>query len=161
VETPTTRDPTQFLNVDLEVRSLSPLGGMVQALGDDAFVLHVGRVGRQYAAYLELAGSSMSMSADLTIRRLVRLVEALPSRHRQAWNGAVRRDFNIGIEAGLEPRSFALRLRPDTVESVVRVGGAIVVTVYAPDPATFDRLPALAHPPGAKAKGGRRARRAR
>src|SRR5215475_10324127 len=99
---------THYANVDLDVYSRLPLDGFVQALGDEAFVLYVGGSGRKYEAH-ELASSHMDMSADDTIVELTRLIGRLPPVHRKIWNSAQRREFNIGIEARLEPHSFELR----------------------------------------------------
>lgn len=124
---------TQYLNVDLDILSRSPLDRLASAMGPRAYVLYVGRHGRRYGARLELARSHVGMSADKTIRGLVRLVETLPPAERRLWDGALSREFNIGIEAGLQPHAFELRLKPATVESIVRIGATLVVTVYAPD----------------------------
>src|SRR5262245_14561221 len=102
---------THYANVDLDVYSRIPLDGFVQALGDEAFVLHVGGSGRKYEAHLELASSHMGMSADDTIVELTRLIRNLPPAHRKIWNSAQRREFNIGIEAGLRSEEHTSELQ--------------------------------------------------
>ena len=72
------------------------------------------------------------MTADRTIIGLTWLVKRLPPCYRKVWDSAKSREFNVGIEAGLEPHSFELRLNPRTVDAVRDVGGTLVVTVYAP-----------------------------
>ena len=132
MKTVSTIEGTHFMNVDLEVISRAPLESLVAALGKRIFELHVGRVGRHHGAFLELGGAGWQGRADPIIVGFVRLIEHLAPGHRRVWNSAIRREFNIGIEAGLEPRSFELKLKPSTVAAIVRVGGTIVVTVYAP-----------------------------
>ena len=125
--------PTHYANVDLDVYSQVPLDGFVAALGDEAFVLFVGGGRRKFEAHLELASSHMAMSADDTIVALTRLIQGLPRAQRKVWDSAQRREFNIGIEAGLEPHGFELRLEQRTLKAITDVGGVLVITVYAPD----------------------------
>ena len=126
-------EPTRYVNVDLDVYSGTPLDGLVKALGEKVFVLYVGGGRRKYEAHIELASSHMDLSADDTILGLIDLVRKLPRMHRRTWNSAKRREFNIGIEAGLEPRGFELRLQQRTLHAIGDVGGSVVITVYAPD----------------------------
>jgi hypothetical protein len=121
--------------VDLDVLSRVPLESLVAAMGPGVLVLHVGRHGRKYGAHVELATSYVDMSPDKAIRGLVRIVERLPVRERQLWDTALSREFNIGIEAGLRPHALEVRLKQSTVEAIVGIGAAIVVTVYAPEAA--------------------------
>jgi hypothetical protein len=126
-------EPTHYANVDLDVYAAVPLDGFVQALGDEAFVLYVGGGRRKYEAHVELASSHRAMSADDTIVGLIRLIRGLPRVHRKTWDSAQRREFNIGIEAGLEPHGFELRLQQRTLKAIADVRGVLVITVYAPD----------------------------
>jgi hypothetical protein len=121
------------MNVDLDIVSHVPLDGLVQAMGEGVFVLYVGGKGRKHEARVELASSHMGMTADRTITGLVALVKGLAPRYRKIWDAAKTRDFNVGIEAGLEPHSYELRLDRRTVDAVAEVGGNLIVTVYAPD----------------------------
>ena len=43
-----------------------------------------------------------------------------------------RREFNVGIEAAQESALFEWRVKPKTLDGIMRVKGALVVTVYAP-----------------------------
>jgi hypothetical protein len=126
-------EPTHYVNVDLDVYAGVPLDGFVQALGDDALILYVGRGRRTYEAHVELASSHRAMSADDTIGGLIRLIRRLRGVHRKVWNSAQRREFNIGIECGLEPHGFELRLEQGTLQAISDVRGVLVITVYAPD----------------------------
>jgi hypothetical protein len=121
------------MNVDLDIVALAPLDGLVEAMGERVFVLHIGKRGRKYEAHVELASSHMGMPAHRTIMGLVSIVKKLPRRYRRIWDSAKSRDFNVGIEAGLEPHSYELRLDQRTIDAVAEVRGDLVVTVYAPD----------------------------
>jgi hypothetical protein len=120
------------MNVDLDILSRVSLKGLVDAMAEQALVLYVGGEGQRYEAHVELASSHMSMTADRAIIGLTRLVKRLPPRYRKIWDSAKSREFNVGIETGLEPHRFELRLNRRTVDAMGEVGGTLVVTVYAP-----------------------------
>ena len=124
-------DETQFLNVDLDVWSRSPLGELVAALGKRVDVLYVGREKRRYFARLELTHHHSRKKADTVIRALAQLVANLPEAPRAIWDRAQSREFSIGIQAGYAPHAHELRIKPDTLEAVARLNARIVVTTYA------------------------------
>ena len=128
------RTRTRYVNVDLDIYAVTPLDGLVQALGDEVIVLYVGGRRRKYEAHLELAWSDRHTSADDAICALITLIRGLPRTTRTIWNLATRREFNIGIEAGLEPHGFELRLQQRTLQAIADQGGTVVITVYAPEP---------------------------
>jgi hypothetical protein len=121
-------DATTFLNVDLDVSSREDLAPLGDALHPQVHALHVGRVGRHYWARFELRGQPRT--PDTAIRRLVTAIQRLPARQRTRWNRAIRRDFNIGIQAATHPHASAFPIEPPTVAMVGKMGGRIVVTVY-------------------------------
>jgi hypothetical protein len=121
---------SEFLNVDLDIRSrrsLAPLVAAwpwVQTPGLDA-----GRVPRWVVASPRI----VPKDADAAIRHLVTLVDALPKAARRSWKEASSRTFDIGIQAGLEPRSFEeVKLREGTLKDITRLSARLLVTVYAP-----------------------------
>src|SRR5829696_8586239 len=120
---------TTFLNVDLDIYSKFDLQPLVTALGQKVIVMYVGREGRFYSAHLELA--RRPKTADAIIRGFVTLIRALPRAERKLWNTAARRDFNVGIQAASQPRSYELPLATQTIESISNLKARIVVTVYA------------------------------
>ena len=123
---------THFITVDLEIFSRTRLTELVRAFGDKVLVLREDRWGSRYNASINLA-DTWQLSADQEVRRLVRLVKALPPSARRLWNGAQSRVFDIGLQAGLTPFSHALTLSQDTVNAVASVKGRITITTYAPE----------------------------
>jgi hypothetical protein len=123
---------TEFLNIDLDLWSKSPLEPLVKAFGRKVLILRVGKERREYSAHLELA--SQSDNPDLVLRKFVRLVEALPRPARAIWNRARVREFNIGIQSAPKPYSFELTLKDATVRAVAGVNGRIGMTVYGQGP---------------------------
>jgi hypothetical protein len=123
-------EETEFLNVDLDVCSKSDLQPMVTALGRKIIALYVGHdEGRYYSAHLELA--RMPKTADTTIQGFGALIRALPRAERRLWDTAVVRDFNIGVQAALQPRSYEIPLSSKTIEAASKLKARIVITVYA------------------------------
>ena len=100
-------------------------------MGTRVMVLHVGRERRHYGAHVELS-HERNVTADIAIQRLVKIVERLPLTARSLWRRASVREFNIGIEAGLTPFSFDLRLKSATLGAMRRIDATLAVTVYAP-----------------------------
>ena len=119
---------TQFLNIDLDIWSASPLEPLVKAFGRKVLILRVGKERRGYGAHLELA--AQSDKPDVVLRRFVRLVEELPRSARTLWNRARVREFNIGIQSAPKPYSFELTLKDATVRAVAGVHARIGMTVY-------------------------------
>ena len=122
---------TYFLNVDLDVFSRSSLEPLKVAFGSKVIPMFVGRDGRRHRATFEL--NANPKSGDAMIVAFVRLVKNLPRSARAIWNDAYRRDFNLGVQAGFEPRSYELSLRPETLKLVSSVNARVVLTIYAAD----------------------------
>lgn len=121
---------TCFLNVDLDVFARSRLEPLADAFGARVLPLYVGAHGNRFRAHFELDASPRA-GADRLIVGLVRLVRTLPPSARAIWNRAYRRDFNIGIQAGITPDSYELSLKPETLRLASSVNARIVVTIYA------------------------------
>lgn len=120
----------EFLNVDLDVRSRRSLAALRDAwpwAQTPGFA--AGRVPRRVL----VSPRGMPKSAEGAIRELIRLVEALPRGARRCWNEASSRVFDIGVQAGLQPRSFEeARVSEKTLRSLTRLKGSIQFTLYPP-----------------------------
>jgi hypothetical protein len=125
-----TPEATHFLNVDLDIYSRSNLQPLLTAMGKRVSILHAQRDGQTFCAHLELA--RQTKSADSTIRGLCALVRALPRAEGKLWNAAKVRDFNIGVQAEMQPFSYEIAIAAETVKAVSDVNARIVFTVYAP-----------------------------
>jgi hypothetical protein len=110
---------------------MSDLQPLVTAMGEKVHVLHIGRHKRTYRAHLELASFSKSKSADSAIVGFCALIRTLPKGARRLWNVAKVRDFNIGVQAALQPYAYEIALAPETVRAASEVNARIVLTVYA------------------------------
>jgi hypothetical protein len=63
------------------------------------------------------------------------LIKCLPRSERQLWNTAKIRDFNIGLQAGLQPFCTEFALEAETVRATSDLDARIVLSVYAPEKA--------------------------
>jgi hypothetical protein len=119
-----------FLNVDLEIASRRDLQPLVNILGQNVIVLYKGCDRRTHRAHLELFGTAKT--ADAAIRRFCDLLDRLPKPARALWNSAKERDFNIGVQAAMQPRSYEIALAQETVAAMAALKARIVFTLYAP-----------------------------
>jgi hypothetical protein len=60
------------------------------------------------------------------------LIAALPRQAAELWKAAKSRDFNIGVQAAMQPRSYEMPLAAEIVKAASKVNARIVLTVYAP-----------------------------
>ncbi len=130
-------DKTKFLNVDLDIFSKSDLQKLVEALGDDVYVLFVGRVKRHHEAHLELAGSHLPAAShqsnpESLILKFCKLIRRLSPEARHIWDSAKSRSFDIGIEAPGNGRYYWSAISDDAIRAAAEVGAQIAISVYGP-----------------------------
>ena len=121
---------TTFLNVDVDVLSANQLEPLAAALGRNVSVHYVGREGRHYGAHFSLYNPG---TPDRAVRTLTALIESLPKAARSCWKRARQRVFNIGVQAGVEPRSHETIIGVAAMEAISRTGGSLTFTIYAAD----------------------------
>jgi hypothetical protein len=121
---------TEFLNVDLEVRSRRSLAPLLEVWPS---AQTPGRTPGRAPRWVLISGVSYKSSADRLARELIALVDKLPPRARRCWSQSSSRVFDIGIQAGLAPRNFeGVRLATDVLRAMARLKIRLVITVYAP-----------------------------
>jgi hypothetical protein len=120
---------THFLNVDLDIYSLSDLQPLVTALGKKVSALHVGRYKRTYKAVLEL--NKIAKSAYSIILAFCALIRALPKAQRKIWDEAKIREFSVGIQVQLKPITFEITLSEETIRAASEVSARINFTIYS------------------------------
>jgi len=124
---------TYYVAVDLDIWSRSRLEPLAAAVGSQLFVYYVGPEGkRRYGAHFSLKSQPWPDEPNRNILRVVSIVRGLPPAAKRLWAGALIREFNLGIQAALEPRSFELHVEPRVVAAAAAIGAGIAVTVYAP-----------------------------
>ncbi|HEY0993717.1 MAG TPA: hypothetical protein VGD80_41970 [Kofleriaceae bacterium] len=132
-------EPAQFLNVDLEIGARGKLAPLIAELAPRLLELHRGKIGALNRVHYEI-GVYVS-DADSTMQALIEALQQLTPAARRIWDRAELRDFNIGIQGGLEPGHTEIAVATRTLAQVVALGGRLVVTVYPPCPAKPDLHP--------------------
>jgi hypothetical protein len=123
----------EYINVDLEIRSVENLQPLVDLLSKDLFSLYAGREGRSFLATFENgAGARGASSPDRSILRMVAAVENLPPKVRRLWKDARDRVFDIGVAMTNGTETFYLPLAAETVRAVSAVGARIALSFYQP-----------------------------
>ena len=120
----------QFLNVDLDLKSSADPSTLVKAWTNRVLSIHLGKNGRRHWVRFELA-AQISDPAQV-ILRFCRLVQRLNHAERVVWNRASSREFDIGLQAGLEWRAAEWVLHPTVIRAVRDVDARIRITVYSP-----------------------------
>jgi hypothetical protein len=119
-----------FLNVDLEVSSRKELQELLHALGQGVVILHTRSFRQRHLAAIEVA-SQRPRTADAVIAEFARIIDSLPRLALRQWKQATSRVFNVGIESIPATSPSETRLSAETVATVARLGGTIVITSYA------------------------------
>lgn len=120
----------RYLNVDLLIKSRDDLSPVVNNFGEDVLVLHNGKAGEYFSAYLETAQSLADPNEDIV--HFCMLIEALPPVERQIWDNCFHKIFDLGYSCGASNRSFSSDLRTDTIEKIAKYGASLRVTIYPP-----------------------------
>ena len=126
-------EKAQFLTIDLEVKSRRSLAPLVAAWPSAYQPLAAG--GRPDPRWLILNPGSVTSTAEIAAKRLLRHIARLRGDARQCWRRAHRRVFDIGIQAGGPGHAFEeVRLTADTLSRIAATGAQIQVTVYPAKP---------------------------
>jgi hypothetical protein len=121
----------QFLNIDLDVRSRRSLAPLAAAWPRAQRPLR--RDGRPNPHWLILSGPGTPQSAERVARGLLDQVEALSPAAKRSWKAAFRRVFDIGVQAGVQTRTFEeIVLKTETLRRLAAVGASVQITLYPP-----------------------------
>jgi hypothetical protein len=120
---------TEFLNIDLEVRSRHSLTPLAEAWpwAQRPRALN----GRTNTRWLILSARGTVTTADAAAKALLEHIRCLPPKARRCWNAASTRTFDIGMQAGVRPSAFEQVLTADIVRRISSVGARVKLTVYA------------------------------
>jgi hypothetical protein len=126
-----TKIRTEFANVDIDLKSIRDPEPFLGALGSRVLWQRLGKVGR--AHWVRLMLSRQPTSPADAILSFAKLVTKLPPAARAVWDTAVRREFDIGIETGVEPNVAEWVLEPKVMKAATELGAQLRITVYAPN----------------------------
>jgi hypothetical protein len=116
---------TEFLNVDIDLRSKNGIAELIDYLGPSVIVLN------QTADEASFELNKMHSSLDEALLNIVELVRSLPHEAQAIWNQCEFRKANIGIQAGTEPYAAHYKISNKIVALLASVQIEIAFTVYA------------------------------
>lgn len=127
-------EPAHFLNVDLDIEGrATKIEALVRELDRRLMCLHSDVVRGKRVARYELK-SGRTHTVESTLRGLLRVIERLPPDAKQAWGGATKRVFDVGVQSGDEPHDSHYEVSVETIARLAAVGARLVFTMYAPYP---------------------------
>ena len=120
-----------FISVDLDLKSTASLSPLPEAWSDRVSALYTPeKDGGKH--WLRLGLHSQPSDPERGILEFCRLVRRLRGAARAAWQKASSREFDIGVQAGMERRSAEWVLSRKVIDAIHGVGGHIRVTIYSP-----------------------------
>ena len=120
----------RYLNTDLDIESQEDLTTLIEAFGDEVFVLHHGLIKGMHHASFEFSHDHSSVP-DEVIRRYCDLIEALPPTAKMIWNQCSTRLIDIGVESGSSPNCYRFEVHPSTLDRVSAIGASLAGSIYA------------------------------
>lgn len=123
-------DPSpEFLNVDLEIESISPLHLLETELGKRVSVMFSDRINGCYFLSMEITAPHKTF--DGTIHGFCALIERLSPQGKRLWNAARTKTFDIGFAVRLSShRANRFAISPKTFRRVNKLGAIIAFTLY-------------------------------
>ncbi len=123
---------SHYINTDLEIESVEDFSPIVESFADDVVVLYHGTVLQKFRVSFESV--DVAANANVTVNNFCKLIEALPISARKIWDRSLTKIFDIGYQAGVEPRSYSSEIQPDTIERLAALSAGIRVTIYSVQP---------------------------
>ena len=118
---------TRYITTDLDIEGPTDLSLLVEEFGEEVVPHFCGPVGELFTASFGIA-SSGSESADINF--FCTLIQSLSDDARELIKSCTKIDFNLGYEAGKQPKSWRSVLPNEDLERIASVGGDVVVTIY-------------------------------
>ena len=125
-----------FLNADLDLEAGFDLGPLTAALSARGlFTLHCWeRSDGKWEATCESSRETLAEDAETTIRELLESIENLDADSRKAWEGCIRREFNLGYDCGDEPWAINHAVSVESLTRMASLGIAMRITIYPVTP---------------------------
>jgi len=121
---------SQFLNLDVVLKSNSDLGALVRHLDQRVFVLSDQKFERQFFLVLELAGKDSAQDARWCTQQFLTIIDDFQDAVLDLWKGCTSRTFSYGFEGGCDYPALNTTINADLLLQIGRVGADIGITVY-------------------------------
>ena len=125
------REPAQFLNLDLEIRSKGDLAPLAAYLKQRINLLHVGEGDGEFQLTAEPpSGGLIGQTAEKCTEELLSVLGALPKAQRGLFEDCHVRVFDYGFDGGLESPSLSVDLPAAQLRRICELGVSLRITVY-------------------------------
>jgi hypothetical protein len=125
----TAQAQAKFANVDIDIKTTSDPALFVQAISRFLLATHTGKDGRKHWVRFSFTDPRSPAHA---IRRFARVLAKLPKPVQRVWKDAASREFDIGIEAGNDPKPGEWVLDEKVIGEIHRLNGQVRITIYRP-----------------------------
>jgi hypothetical protein len=128
---------SQFLNLDLVLKSNSDLGALVKHLDQRVFVISDQEFEGRFILVLELTGKieltgkeSAQDAAQWCTQQFLTIIDEFPDVVLDVWRGCTSRTFSYGFEGGCDYPALDTRITADLLLRIGRIGADIGISVY-------------------------------
>lgn len=120
-----------FINVDLEIESITSLESIVKEFKDhDHQPLYYGEFERGWIATFEVSSGGFYGNPDSVINRFADIIERFSPKAKKEWDASYTKVFDIGLEVSGDHFRCREELKPKTINLINQYGASVVFTVY-------------------------------
>lgn len=121
---------SQFLNLDVVLKSNSDLKPLIDHLDENVIVLVHEKFEQQFFLALELSASDSTKDARWRTQQFLTLIDGLSDTARELWNGCTSRTFSYGFEGGCDDPALDTTITADLLLQIAKLGADVGITVY-------------------------------
>jgi hypothetical protein len=121
---------THFLNIDLEIESKEDILILVEELSSKLCKLSYHECNGAYCASFE----PHEFEIERIISEYLSAITSLSDEGRRMWEACVKREFNLGFQAGVSPRGYEKFISQNSLKEILSVNGQLGITIYASEP---------------------------
>ncbi|MGY4304960.1 hypothetical protein ACVIJ6_002203 [Bradyrhizobium sp. USDA 4369] len=122
-------DLPHFLNLDLVLKSASDFAPLIAHLDQSVYLLHHQQHENEFLLVLE-TDATEALDPITCKQRFLTLIESLPDRATDLWNGCTSRTFSYGFEGGRDFSALDITMPADLLLRIASLGADIGITVY-------------------------------
>jgi len=125
------QEKTEYLTLDLELRSDQDLTPLVEHFGEEVFLLHNGQVeSKYYTSFEPKYFEPQDDTPENHAQHFLSLIEALPSNLRELWKTCDLKFFDFGFQSGFTPRPYFVDLSTATLQGIAAAGAMVRISIY-------------------------------
>lgn len=120
-----------FLNLDLELESVTDLASIAESFGRRVFVLYRGEAGSGFRLSVEpVIDGGLSGDPIACTEHFLGLIEGLQQVQENLWRSCSSRVFDYGFDGGLEENPIHTNIPADHLARMAKLGIKLRITVY-------------------------------